>query len=81
MKNKTPLAVRRAALPQVMFPDDVGVVLQIDAEDARLAMLRGECGPFLQWGAHVAVLREAFLASLSERQVVPAHSAGGAPRG
>jgi hypothetical protein len=81
METHSPRAVRRAALPQVLFPDDVGVVLQIDEEAARQAIRRGDCGPFLEMGGRVAVLRETFLAHLKDLARPQDRRIGGGPRG
>lgn len=63
--------VRRAALPQVLLVEDVGLALQLGRDAARKAILRGECGPYIRLGRRLAVLRESFLAALASRQVGP----------
>jgi hypothetical protein len=60
---------RRAALPELMFEDDVALALQLDSDAAEQAMLRGECGPVLVLGDRPAVLRSSFLSALASRQV------------
>lgn len=67
---------RRAVLPELMFPDDVGLALQAPSDEAEQAMLRGECGPVLVLGDRIAVLRTSFLASLAAREFRPAADGG-----
>jgi hypothetical protein len=73
MKRDPPHAetVRRAALPEVMLPEDVALALQIDCEAAEEAMLGGECGPVLVLGDRPAVLRVSFLEALKAREFDP----------
>ena len=61
----------RAALPEVMFREDVALALQVDATAAEEAMLRGDCGPVLVLGERIAVLRESFLGALAARTIDP----------
>lgn len=67
---------RRAALPEVMFPEDVGLALQIPPDEAERTMRQGECGPVLVLGERLAVLRTTLLAALAAREFKPA---GGLP--
>ncbi len=64
-------AVTRAALPEVMFVSDVAVALRVGEDTARRIVLRGECGAYLRLGGRIAVLRETFLDTLQQRQVLP----------
>ena len=68
-------AVRRAALPEVLFVPDLALALGVSASAARKAILRGACGPYLRLGRRLAVLRESFMAALEARQVSPSHRA------
>lgn len=61
-------AVRRAALPEVMFVEDVAIALLVQPDAARRAVLRGDCGPYFRLGRRMAVLRESFLAALAKRE-------------
>ena len=59
--------VRRAALPEILFIPDIGLALDISQSAARKAVLRGDCGPSFKVGRRHAVLRDTFLAALSDR--------------
>lgn len=61
-------AVRRAALPQILFVEDIGLALRLGHAATRRAILRGECGPYFRQGRRLAVLRDSFLAALAHRQ-------------
>ena len=70
-------AVRRAALPEVLFEEDLALALQTTEDEAREAVLRGECGPFVRIDHRLAVLRESFLDALRARACDPGR--GGRP--
>lgn len=65
-------ALRRAALPEVLFLPDLAIALGLQsASAARRALLRGDCGPYLRIGRRLAIRREALLQSLAAREVHP----------
>lgn len=63
----------RADLPEVLFVQDLCAVLGgISPSAARRAVHRGECGPYLEIGRRLAVLRDSFLSALREREITVA---------
>jgi len=64
--------VRRAALPEVLFGDDVAIILDIPAAEATRTLAAGRFGPSFLVGGRPAVLREAFLAHLAGEARTPA---------
>lgn len=63
----------RGALAEVLFiPDLCAVLGGISPSAARRAVHRGECGPYLEFGRRLAVLRDSFLAALKAREVTAA---------
>jgi hypothetical protein len=68
-------AVRRAVLPEVLLEGDIRLALGLDTdEEARAAVARGDCGPYLRLGRRLAVRRESFLAALAAREIAPGGS-------
>lgn len=65
------VVVRRAALPRVMFVEDVALALSVEPAAARRAIVAGWCGPYLRLGRRLAVLRDSFLAELQSRAMEP----------
>ncbi len=63
--------VRRAALPEILFVPDVGLVYGLTDSAARKAILRGDCGPYVRIGRRLAVRRESFLAALEANEIDP----------
>jgi hypothetical protein len=63
---------RRAALPEVMFAEDVALALQLDCSAAEQFLLRGECGPVVMLEDRPAILRSSFMAALAAQQFDPA---------
>lgn len=72
MANNYAQQVHRAALPEVMLIPDIALALQLTPQSTRLAVQRGDCGPFFRVGRRLAVLRESFLAALAQRETLPA---------
>ena len=64
-------AVRRAALPELLFVPDIALALGVKPSAARKAVVRGECGRFLRIGRRLAVRRDSFMDALAEREVAP----------
>ncbi len=62
---------RLMVLPEVMFVPDLALDLGTREQAARRALLRGECGPYLQIGRRLAVPRDPFLSSLAQREQPP----------
>ena len=69
--STAPNFAARAALPEVMFEDDVGIALRMPPHMARDAMRAGLCGPHIVLGTRLAVLRESFLQSLRDQEILP----------
>jgi hypothetical protein len=67
MSEKHEVAVRRAALPEVMFAPDMALVLGIPDADADKAARQGRLGPQFFVAGRVAVLRQDFLEFLTLR--------------
>lgn len=69
MENTNPheKTIRRAALPELMFPTDVALALGIPEEEAAEALRSGCLGPFLQVRGRPAILRRDLVAALKER--------------
>lgn len=62
--------VVRADLPEILFVQDLCAVLGgISPSAVRRAVHRGECGPFIEIGRRLAVLRDSFLSALRAREV------------
>ena len=59
--------IRRAALPEIMFAEDVGLALNIDAVKAYAWLKTGRVGPFVTVEGNPAVRREDFMEMLSLR--------------
>lgn len=59
--------VARACLPEILLVRDVAVALQLTPSGARQAIRRGDCGPYTRIGRRLAVLRESFLLSITDR--------------
>lgn len=70
--SKYELAVRRAALPEVLLPPDVAAALDIPEELAEPGVRQGRFGPAFLVNGRPAVLRETFLRHLSEQASIPA---------
>ena len=70
--KSTATALRRAAPPEVMFPEDVSVVLQIEVPVAREALEHRLLGPTFWVGERPAVLRTDFLKQVSALGFDPA---------
>ena len=81
MAHDTPHAdaVRRAALPEILFLPDLALALGMTPSAARRALLRGDCGPYFRVGRRYAVRRAAFLAALEARESQPEPAAGPPP--
>jgi hypothetical protein len=62
-------AAERAETPYLLFPDDLGIRLRIDAEVARHAVLGGHLGPWLLVGGEPVVMRDSFERHLRRRTV------------
>ncbi len=60
-------AVRRAALPEILFSADVALALDISQVKAELALRNEACGPHFLVCGRPAILRTKFLAALSSR--------------
>jgi hypothetical protein len=75
--KNTATALRRAALPEVMFGEDVGVVLGIETALATAALEQRLLGPTFWVGNRPAVLRTEFLKHLSALGFDPRHANGG----
>lgn len=70
MQNSKPAdpyarTVRRAALPEVLLPEDVAEALGIDPAQAEEAAREGRLGPCFLLGGRPAILRAAFLEHLA----------------
>ena len=74
-----PDPIRRAALPEILFTEDVGMALDIPEHDALTLVRRGRVGPCFFVMGRPAVLREDFLEALTgisqspmdDREVLP----------
>lgn len=66
-KGSHDTTVRRAALPQIMFPADISLVLELTEEEATFAAGQGLLGPQIFVKGRPAVLREDFLEFLTLR--------------
>jgi hypothetical protein len=53
--------LRRAALPELMFTDDIALAMKMKVAAARQAVLQGRYGPYSRDGRRLVVRREAFL--------------------
>lgn len=77
MKNSTKPAdpyaktVRRAALPEVMLPEDLAEALGIAPDQAEEAARKGRIGPCFLLGGRPAILRDAFLGHLARTAKTP----------
>jgi len=74
MKNHIPRApaaqtLRRAALPEILFDEDVSLALQIEQPEAHRRISSGELGPFLDLDGRPALLLKTFLEQLKSQQV------------
>ncbi len=69
MSNNTPHQeiVARAALPELMFEQDLALAVGLPVNEASAQAAAGSFGPFLFIGGRVAVLRSDFLAAMSRR--------------
>jgi hypothetical protein len=69
MKNRTPHdeAVRRAALPEVMFSPDIALAVQLQLEVVEAQAPCGHFGPCFYVDGRVAVLRDDFLETMTLR--------------
>jgi hypothetical protein len=65
--NPNDLAVRRAALPELLFAPDLALVTDLPEEEADRAARAGRFGPQLFIKGKVAVLRKDFLEFLTLR--------------
>lgn len=63
-------AVRRAALPEVMFAEDLALALRLRVEQATEGAQAGRFGPEIYVDGRVAVLREDFIETLTLRASV-----------
>lgn len=63
--------VRRAALPEVMLPEDLAEALGIDPGQADQAARSGRLGPCFLLGGRPAILRDAFLGHLARTAKTP----------
>ncbi len=70
-KNPHQETIRRAALPEVMFAQDIGLALGIPPPEAEARASRGELGRQLFVGGRVALLREDFLTYLAQQAASP----------
>lgn len=64
--------VRRAALPEVLFADDVSAALGVPEQESSRLIADGRLGPSFLVGGRPAVLRETVLAHLSREARIPA---------
>lgn len=60
-------AVRRAALPEVLFSEDIALILNLNPEEAEVGALSGQFGPHLLVGGQPALLKDDFLTHLAAR--------------
>lgn len=68
MKTETQsVAFRRAALPEILFAEDLGLALGIPTDDAEAMARTGRLGPAFMVRGRPAVLREHFLEALANR--------------
>lgn len=70
--NRTATALRRAALPEVMFDEDLAVVLDLPAAVTHEALEQRLLGPTFWVGDRPAVLRTDFLKQVSALGFDPA---------
>ena len=63
-------AIRRAALPEVMFSEDIALALCLRVDQAEEGARAGRFGPEIYVDGRVAVLREDFLQTLTQRAAV-----------
>lgn len=61
------LTLARAALPEVLFPDDLAVVLRLASAESEEQVRKGMFGPWFTVAGVPAVLRDHFLETLSLR--------------
>jgi len=65
--NPNELAVRRAALPELLFAPDLAVVTDLPEDEADRAARAGRFGPQLYIKGKVAVLKKDFLQTMTLR--------------
>jgi len=56
----------RSVLPEVLFEEDLALVLGLPQPLARVVMVSGRLGPFLFVGGRPAVLKRTFLGALEQ---------------
>lgn len=61
------LTLKRAALPEVLFVEDLAEVLQVSPAGARRLLRSGECGPHARLGRRLYVLRTTLIQALEDR--------------
>src|SRR5262245_42143065 len=62
--------LRRSALPEVIFPGDAAIVLQVPKPVAEARLASGALGPAFTVHGRPAVLRDAFISALAQRASV-----------
>ena len=63
--------LRRAALPEILFDQDVALALQVEEREAHRRISSGELGPYLELDGRPALLLKTFLEQLNSQQVIP----------
>ena len=61
------MAVRRAALPEILFVEDLALAIDCSPATARRIMLSGACGAVGRLGRRLYVLRSTLIDSLATR--------------
>ena len=72
------LALRRAALPEVLRDEDVSLVTGQSRPATRKAIIRGDFGRWGRVGRQLLIRRDEFLAALAAREIQPMRRPGGA---
>ena len=67
MEERNREHLRRAVWPEVVFPEDLALVLRISESESERSLRAGQLGPFLEVRGRPAALRRDLLESLSRR--------------
>lgn len=64
--------VRRACLPEILFPDDLALALAVSAEEADAMARQSRLGAYVLVRGRPAVLKSEFLKAVARRASAPA---------